>query len=274
MGRYGEVPHRPLRLAALIRPAVREVGVAALAACTVVGARRPGILLLQGHMRSGSTLLMHILISHPAIIGSGERNVSYATPRDFYRLELGTRFRRQRFLSPCRYVADQVNHNRFLTDAQLLNDPRVRSIFLIREPAAALASMVEVLGPFYKMTAEDALTYYADRLAGLSHLGASLKHPGAGAFLTYDDLVHRTEPTLRSLKRFLGLDAPLSEQYRSFDFTGHRGDPSDRIRAGRILRNLPRRAVRVHRDLLERAESAYETCLRTLAAGLAPLSHG
>ena len=31
-------------------------------------------VLVLGHMRAGTTLLAHILMSHPAILGCGERN--------------------------------------------------------------------------------------------------------------------------------------------------------------------------------------------------------
>ncbi|HUA89621.1 MAG TPA: sulfotransferase, partial [Steroidobacteraceae bacterium] len=41
------------------------------------GVPRPQALLVLGHMRSGSTLLLHLLMTHPQIAAVGERNAVY-----------------------------------------------------------------------------------------------------------------------------------------------------------------------------------------------------
>jgi hypothetical protein len=216
-------------------------------------------------MRSGSTLLLHILASHPAILACGERNRPYRSRRDLDRLEAVARFHRRTPLRPYRYVVDQVNHNHLLVNETLLAEGGVRTILLIREPEGALTSMVEVLGRFYGMSAIQALEYYVDRLAALAGYGQRVGDPRHGFFLTYDDLISSTEPTLRALERFLALEMPLSERYQRFPFTGRRGDPGDQIRAGRIVRNASRERVIVDAALVARARSAFEACHATLA---------
>jgi hypothetical protein len=48
-------------------------------------------LLLLGHMRSGSTLVLHLLLTNPQIAALGERNVRYALAADLARLALSAR---------------------------------------------------------------------------------------------------------------------------------------------------------------------------------------
>ena len=186
------------------------------------------IVWLLGHMRSGSTLLMHLLSSHPQILGAGERNAPYSSERDLRRLAVDAAYTRRQFFRHHAYVVDQINHNRFLTAVDLLDHPQVYRIFLVREPRGALASMVEVLGRFYGMTLEEAVDYYLERLSALAGYAQSAAEKSRSFFLTYDELVKRPRPVLRRLQSFLLLATPLPETYRLFEFTGGRGDPSRR----------------------------------------------
>jgi len=54
---------------------------------TIVGRGQPyRILLILSHMRSGSSLLTHLLNSNPEIIGYGETHIQYASEQDFKKL--------------------------------------------------------------------------------------------------------------------------------------------------------------------------------------------
>lgn len=112
-------------------------------------------------MRSGSTLLHHLLINHPEITGYGERNAVYTSTQDFNRLRVDVYAHQSQMFRQLfqwhRYVADQMNHNHLLASEALLNHPHVCTIFLIREPSVAIASMVNVLGKFYGMTVHEAV---------------------------------------------------------------------------------------------------------------------
>ncbi len=218
----------------------------------------------MGHMRSGSTLLVHLLSSHPEILGAGERNATYASCEDLRRLSVDVAYLRRKFFRGYGYVVDQINHNRFLVAEDLLNHPRVCKIFLIREPKATLASMVEVFGRHYGMTPRQAVDYYLDRLGALERYARQVREKGSSFFLTYDDLVIKSEPVLRHLGCFLRLRTPLAESYQVFDFTGKRGDPSRRISSGRILPRRPRRPIDLEPGLLQQASEAYARCASVL----------
>ena len=47
-------------------------------------------VFILAHMRSGSTLLAHLLASHPDFVGAGETKVCYRTPADLPQLILKT----------------------------------------------------------------------------------------------------------------------------------------------------------------------------------------
>src|SRR5262245_57001546 len=57
-----------------------------------IGVKPASTILILGHMRSGSTLLLHILLTNPEVIGCGERNAVYRSPEDFDKLEIASRF--------------------------------------------------------------------------------------------------------------------------------------------------------------------------------------
>ena len=223
-------------------------------------------IFLLGHMRSGSTLLNHILMSSPEILGCGERNAYYANDDDLMLFGFRTHLNRRRFPGSYRYVVDQINHNKFLRDLALLNDPRVRTIFLIREPAPTIASMANLFGRFYGTGRDEVLTSYLDRLEGLSRSARSLKARANAALVTYDDLIHDTSATLEGLRTFLGLRTPLSESYERFDFTGRRGDPGPKIQLGRVSRDPPVYPVDLSSGELSILAAAHARCLATVGS--------
>jgi hypothetical protein len=192
-------------------------------------------VLILAHMRSGSTLLQHLLISHPDVVGGGERNVRYETPADLQRLTIDAYYHSRQFWHRDHFAVDQINHTRLFADPALVTD-RARAIFLVREPEPAIASMVEVLGPRYDMTLEQAVAYYRTRLADLVRLAGGLADADRALFVTYDALIERTRPTLETVSRFLRLSPGLEADYHTFRFTGRVGDPSPMIKTGTIAR--------------------------------------
>lgn len=225
----------------------------------------PRIVWLLGHMRSGSTLLMHLLSSHPHVLGAGERNATYSSTRDLRRLTVDAAYLRRQLFRRYDWIVDQINHNRFLAAEELLDHPDVYRVFLVREPLASLSSMVEVLGPLYGMTVRQAVAYYLDRLPALERYARRGVDGSRSFFLTYDDLVARPAEALPLLSSFLRLPTPLSDRYRRFDFTGRRGDPSDRIASGRILGKRPQRPLDLEPAVVAAVEEAYARCARALA---------
>lgn len=223
------------------------------------------LVLVLGHMRSGSSLLHHLLASHPLVRGRGERNKAYRSEADFDRLLVDI-WAYRRALPPAQAcLCDQINHGRLLPAERLLLHPRVRKVFLVREPLAAVASMVNVLGRVRPFPPEEAADYYVSRLVELRRYAASDLDRGRQFFLTYADLTGTDRRTcLAALSAFLGLTPPLQESYQVFDFTGQRGDTSERIRSGRISAAPSTWSVTLSPALERELRQAYAECLAAL----------
>lgn len=226
----------------------------------------PGrVVLLLAHMRSGSSLLHHILISHGTVFGRGERNRAYRAPADFDRLFVDVCAHRRCWLPRGAFACDQLNHGRFVEDETLLRHERVRKVFLVREPRGALASMLHVLGRHYGLERDAAVEYYLTRLGELRRYAEQDDDPRRQFCLTYDDLVGpRRGEVLAALGAFLELPRPLEERYRVFDFTGRAGDPSPRIRAGRVLPGSQAPEPELTTAQRGAVHAAYEACRESL----------
>jgi hypothetical protein len=256
----------PNRSADLLRLMKHRVGGLAYrageASLQAVGLRPPLALLILGHMRSGSSLLLHLLLTNPRISALGERNATYATREDLVRLAAVTRLKRGRVFTPLRYVADQVNHNRFTPNLSLLSDARVRTIFLLRRPLASLASLMELSRMYYgqSWTISRAADYYATRVQFLGEAATSLLGSGQAVFVTYEQLTESPAPTLAPLQEFLKLATGFSTEYECQPFTRSRGDPGTTISSGKIVRANNYESYEVPADELERATQAYLRC--------------
>jgi hypothetical protein len=252
-----------------MKGAIKEAGVAFLRLRERLARTPTEYVFVLGHMRSGSSLLHHILVSHPDLLGCGERNAAYNTADDLYRLHLAARRHRRAYWRSYRYLVDQINHDRFVPRADFLNRHRIRTVFLIREPVGALSSMVRVLGKHYGMTLEEAVEYYGGRLERLVDYAQALDDPERGALVTFNALVERVEPTLAQLQRFLGLQTGFSPNYQVFDFTGKRGDPGLNIRQGAVLRPALTESLDIPPGRLGQAQDAYDETLQRLRASVA-----
>lgn len=228
-------------------------------------------LFILGHMRSGSSLLSHILMSHPSVSGLGERNATYRETTDFDTLAMQAHFRRA-LLRPRRYVVDQINHTRMTPKPDLLNRGDVRRIFLVREPAASLASMLGEFGDLYDFDTEKAQTYYIERLNAMCRMADHMSERDHSFFLTYDEMTRRPEETLEALSAFLDVTPALSPDYKIFSFTGLRGDPSQKIRTGTIVppadiaeavlpQGVPESIIDAYQETVERLRTACRNSL-------------
>jgi len=224
---------------------------------------RPAAVFIMGHMRCGSTFLLHILLTNPEIIACGERNAPYKSPQDFDKLEIFARIGQRVPFRRVRYVVDQINHDHITPNLELLQAERVRCIFLIRDPKETIRSILDLTRTFYEpWTVQRAVDYYCRRLETLS--GYATRLGTGGQALSYHDLIYDTPSTLRRLESFLGLNQELREHYNIHGFTGKRGDPSGNIFRGRVVRNQGFRPVDIPAPELERAQQAYESCTRTI----------
>lgn len=228
--------------------------------------RDPGrILLILAHMRSGSTLLQHVLASHPSIFGRGERNKPYRTPWDLDRLVVDVCAHQKVLPGKHAIFVDQLNHGRFLLDETLLAHPRVKKVFLMREPFGTIGSIVHVLGNYYDVDVDRAVDYYVSRLEELRGYAEAGSGSDNQFFLTYGDLVgEERRGVLSALGAFLGLEGELREDYRTFGFTGRSGDPGERIFSGRISGETSEWPLEIEDDRRRELENLFSGCVESL----------
>lgn len=219
-------------------------------------------VFVVSHMRSGSTLLSHLLMSNGEICGVGESNRVYHSDRDLLMLTLKSRLRfLTRFFSS-RYFLDQVNHNHMLPDLNVLHSNRTKMIFLCREPHHSLASIVQLSKDFYlgSWDQKKADDYYVARLEHLKKIWMSQSDSTNCLLLTYNELINDSDQCLKQLQEFLGLGSPLKASYQKFSFTGKSGDPSESIQSGKIVRG---NSKNIHKDSAsENAWKAYEDFIK------------
>ncbi|CAG0996207.1 hypothetical protein BURK1_02552 [Burkholderiales bacterium] len=228
-----------------------------------------GYILLISHMRSHSSLLSHILGSHPEIDGYSELHQHYESPMDLRamtrRIEAATGERRHG-----RYALDKLLHNAGLVDAAILRRDDVKVVFLIRSPVDAIPSIMRVGraqgGDLAVATPAGATRYYVTRLARIGKYSALMG--SRAALVEAERLVSDTGAVLARLTRYLGLATPLDPAYRRFPLSGvvGHGDPSPNILAGRVLRDDERDRgnagpVDVPADLMQSAVDDYAALL-------------
>jgi hypothetical protein len=219
-------------------------------------------------MRSYSSLLCHILGSHPEVAGYAEMHQRYKGAVDLLRL----RARVWRSLGgdlPGRFVLDKVLHNDYAIAPSVLARAGTYPVFLVRDPADSMRSIIElgarVPNAQIYSDPDSSSSYYADRLRELARL-ARERH-GNALFVRAEDLIDATRTTLDAIARFLGLDQPLQDVYATFEHTGEQGwgDDSELIRTGRVVQNRARRnATALPKQPLQRAVEAYVECCRIL----------
>ena len=221
-------------------------------------------VLILSHMRSGSSLLLHLLMTSREVSGWGERNRTYRDARDLYALAIKANLSRPRRLLATVSV-DQVNHTHFLPAEELLLHPRVVPIILYREPAESIGSMVDTFNRFGRFSVSEGIAHYRERVATLTRYARVLREHRDVLALTYDDLVLEPTIALRRLQDYVGLESPLSEEYSIYPFTGRQGDPSERISTGKILSPRRDHGIQMDATILQELQSLYEAC--NLATG-------
>ncbi len=223
------------------------------------------ILFILSHMRSGSSLLTHLLNSNPEIIGYGETHINYSSELDFKTLMFKVYWTIKDYQMNHKYVLDKVLHNhKFLADDFLVSD-QVYSLFLIREPQRTLASILEIKPHWSE---EKALNYYQERLEILESYAKLINNKKQSFFITHEQLINQTDLVFNSLKKFLQTRTSFSEQYETLRTTGRRGigDSSENIKAGRIIRNRRQLDTKFSGELVEKATHSFRQCLTTLSS--------
>jgi len=251
---------------------------ARLARATTWYARGGRFVFVVGHMRSGSSLLAHILQSHPDVTGIGESHRVYRGARDLVLLAAEVAHHRELARLPPIVLEKALDHGQ--VGERVLTSSRVRVVVIVREPRATMCSMIDDL-PGLIGGADVPLTVRVARAArnlasAYDELAEHASRLGSGAFvIDYADLVQRPEPTLAALTRWLALSPPLSTRYR-IDALTHavtRGDPTAAILSGRIDPSIARATFELDPDWLALVERRHAR-LRAALAGCSGLPGG
>ncbi|MEO0869785.1 MAG: sulfotransferase [Cyanobacteria bacterium J06642_11] len=231
-------------------------------------------LLLLSHMRSGSSLLTHLLTTNPEVIGYGETHTNYADSQDFKELLRKVYWQAQDFrtlqdIQNLRmnhtYVMDKVLHNKKFLDHKFLASEQIYSIFLLREPERSLASIAD-LKPHWNQ--QDTIDYYAERMAMLVEYARLIQDPQRMLVVSYEQLLENTPKVLTTLQQFLQTQAPFTEEYKVLKTTGMKGvgDSKGKIKAGKIVRSQRQLSQDFEPKIIEHAKQIHRECKTTLTA--------
>jgi len=226
-------------------------------------------LFVFGHMRSYSSLLCHILGSHPEIDGYCETHIKYRSYFDLLRL-------RRRVVKLTgeplrgRYVLDKVLHDYPLARS-ILRSRSARAVVLLRKPKATVRSIMN-MGLRYSDIAwyrdlDAVARYYETRLHSLVHLADQMQ--GRILLLEAEELLSDTVAVLWRLGSFLELREPLQSSYRRFAHTGEAGygDPSPTLAKGEVTRERESQPeIILPEPIVARLEEAYRACTGALSA--------
>ncbi|MEJ1962581.1 MAG: hypothetical protein WDO56_13965 [Gammaproteobacteria bacterium] len=226
-------------------------------------------------MRSYSSVLSHVLGSHPQIDGYCETHLRYRFSFDLLRLKWRVRKLTGEPLRG-RYVLDKILHN-YAVAKPIIENPRTRAVFLLRQPVDVVQSIVH-MGRHLDANERNAnvviaTKYYVERLSQLARLARVFGR--RAAFVESEMLTTRTDDVLGFLSKFLALDTPLERRYRSFSKTGKPGygDPSEMIHTGEIgSATHERPTYSIPSELIDEAVRAYGECFSACALHCLPVS--
>lgn len=222
------------------------------------------MLFVLGHMRTGSTLLVHILTSVSRLLGFGETHNVYSKPEDFGATTAMVCRRTGQIPKPQTIVLDKVLHRYQLPRATVLAHPSVRVIFMMRRPDHALSSMVQHV---FSGDPVQAHAHYSEQIDWIKATANTLS-PERWTYTTYTNLLQDTPAVFQRLERFLDLEEPLTESYQTTRFTGVSGigDPGDHIDTGYIKRDIDRMVDPRVEPFLDEAEARFTACQQTMRA--------
>ncbi|MEA5509204.1 sulfotransferase family protein [Crocosphaera sp. UHCC 0190] len=231
------------------------------------------VLFILSHMRSGSSLLTHIVISNPAIKGYGETHIRYSSEADFKHLMSKVYFHSQVFTNiqdlgklkmNHTYILDKLLHDNKLLNENLLKLDNFYFIFLVREPKRTLMSMLDHK-PHW--TEKEAIDYYSQRLSSLTKYSQIINDKKRSLLITHHQLINESESVFQILQNFLNTQVAFSENYQILNTTGkrHVGDFKENIRSGRIMRKPRELNMSISPHLLEEQIQNFDHCYEILS---------
>jgi hypothetical protein len=214
--------------------------------------------IVLGHMRCGSSLLVHLLDNHPQISSAGELHRSYLTTSDLQKMPAfaGRLLRRIR---PRELTVDKVLHGYLKVSGDVMADPRCHMLLMAREPIESISSMAKTFpdwfgknpssqGELIKLAADHWSSRISDLRSYVQQIAAAERPLLA---FTYRGLLAETGRLFQRIETVLGLTSPLTESYATNATTGvfGRGDISGNIGKKKIDRRIERTPVELPESL-------------------------
>jgi len=221
-------------------------------------------IFLLSHMRAYSSLIGHILGSHPQINGYYEMHLCYNSAADLdEQLRL---YRQSETLKPgSSYLFDKLLHNDYALDTRILAGTEHRILMSVRSAESSLKSIIHLFQA--KQTdepyadPEQATGYYVQRLKSLADF--SRNNPGQYCYFDAELIKTDSRNLLHALARWCELTTPLSDRYQTFSLTGkaRAGDSSDLISSGKIVSaEEDYSGIELEAQYIFRAQQAYAEC--------------
>ncbi len=213
-------------------------------------------IFLISHMRANTSLISHILGSHPQISGYYEMHLSYTSKQDFQKQEallfknsdLKNKIKQAATVSNTRYLFDKLLHNKYeLMPENLVSQSKdnnsseqIKILVSIRPAEQTIKSIINLFRhkkePHPYAEPINAIEYYLQRIKNMAQFCEKYKN----RYYYYDaDLIRKdSENSLNCLQTWLSLETPLSEHYQVFSMTGRArmGDSSDNMTKGHIVK--------------------------------------
>ncbi len=230
-------------------------------------------LFVFAHMRSGSSLLVHLLNSHPMILGYGETKITYKDANSLSHLisKVAHFFGKNRVVET--YILDKVVQDKLFDAMSLLKRKDVYCLFLMRNAEKALPSITNMfvnvypkIFPGYAGGEVEALDYYSKRLEKLVELAQFVDSKERSLFVSYEQLIDQTEDVFVGIHEWLNIENTFNETYEVHKATGIPvvGDFSDTILSGKIQREIKTANQTVSPAVLEQGTTAYNQCCEKL----------
>jgi len=212
-------------------------------------------------MRSGTTLLNHVLAEAPGLLTAGETHLTYGSHADLRHLvQKVYRYTRYAGLRP-RTIVEKCVTDELVTDPEALVHPRVKIIFMLRDAVGAVGSLLSLAGKNWPHADDpaDATAYFVARCTQLRTVATRLGDPRRAFFLPYETLTDAPHAALDALGHFLEVSEPLQPDYGEQRWTGvpARGDLSETIRSGAIAARPKREAPTLTDELRARIVAAH-----------------
>jgi len=223
-------------------------------------------------MRAYSSLLGHIIGSHPEVCGYYEMHIGYHSWKSLIR-QKALFFQEEKAKPAMRFMFDKVLHDDHFVAPKLLNHPRVLAIFSLRHPADAIPSIVQLYqkeDPGHAFTQlEYATNYYVNRANSLRECAAGIQKDYF--YMDAEAITLNTDDCLAELTKWLNLRTPLDSKYQVQRKTaqGKYGDTSQRLKSGGIDKTGISPKMPMDVRLLEKAVSVYDKNREILARGAA-----